>query len=548
MSNWIFPTGAPPDPRRALPVFTLTPNWKGGVLERLEWLTEVLISERAVEQRRSLRRYPRRSFEASFLRADNQRSRLDTFFTGVAHKMMLVPLWHEQFKLGDGRTDGLVQFPAGSLAKREFRLNDLVLASTGDPDATSLLTVTAIDLPNDTITLGATSAQGQWPAGTRITPLRRARIIDKATLTNAMAHVGAATLRFELEDADPNFTPEWGWYFPIFRFVPDRYTAISNDFYRQTYVLDNSIGPINIVEPGDRAQISASMALKFFGRDEVFAYRQFLYAARGKSQRFYVPTGQKDLTPRGNLGGDTLTTEVSGFYDYMEGPQDARKVIRIKLKDGLPPFYRTITDVEPINGTSAPFRPVAERFTLDKPLPAIEQALVERIEFVVPSRFDQDSFEIFHPVDDSVAVTAQVVTRSSDLDGMPPMEVHVTSRPYPVDDVEELESQATITGGQIRLASYDAGAEALDASMVLLGGELRELLLTYDVGAEAIDASMSLVTGELRTLLRSYDAGIDAMDASMTLVGGTLRTLLITYDAGYEALDVSASLLGGTLS
>lgn len=547
MSNWIFPTGAPSDPRRALPVFTLTPNWKGGVLERLEWLTEVLVSERAVEQRRSLRRYPRRSFEASFLRADNQRSRLDMFFTGVAHKMMLVPMWHEQFKLGDGRTDGLVQFPAGSLAKREYRLNDLVLASTGDPDATSVLTVTAIDLPNDTITLQALSAQGQWPPGTRITPLRRARIIDTATLTNAMAHVGAATLRFELEDADPNFTPEWGWYFPIFRFVPDRYTAISNDFYRQTYVLDNSIGPINIVEPGDRAQISASMALKFFGRDEVFAYRQFLYAARGKSQRFYVPTGQKDLTPRGNLGGDTLTTEVSGFYDYMEGPQDARKVIRIRLKEGLSPFYRTITDVEPVLGGTAPFRPVAERFTLDESLPNIDASLVERIEFVVPSRFDQDTFEIFHPVDDSAGVTAQVVTRSSTLDGMPGLEVHVLSRPYPVVNTEELAVETTTVDGDIRLALYDAGHESMELFPGITAGELRSVVKTTSAD-DTLDIATAITAGELRQVMKTYNSGSDSLDIGATVVGGSLEVVLITYDAKSESLDIVPAIIGGTLS
>lgn len=546
MTNWTFPLGAPADVRRELPVFALTPNWKTGVLERLEWLTNILISERAVEQRRSLRRYPRRSFEASFLRADTQRARLDMFRTGVAHEIMLVPLWHEQFKLGDGRVDGLVQFPAGSLAKREFRLGDLVLASTGDPNVTSVLTVMDVDLIADTITLASVVNEGPWPPGTRITPLRRARVLEPASITNHTDRAGAVSLRFELSDADTSFTPEWGWYTPLFRFKPDRSTPVSVDHYRQNYILDNSIGPISVVDPSNRAQISTSMALKLYGRDEVFAFRQFLYAARGKAVRFWVPSGQSDLLLNAPTGGTTFTTQVSGFYDYMEGPQDARKVIKITLKDGLAPFYRTITAVEPVLSLVAPFRPVAERFTVDKPLPTIVLSQIERVSFMVPSRFDQDGFELYHPVDGSKGVTAQVVTRSSTLAGLPPLEMHVTSMPYPGMDGDSLNASASLIGGQLRIGIYGPEVESLDASPSLVDGTLRALLQTYTAD-EALDTTPALVEGSLRVLLQSYDAGFEALDSTPALTSGVLKVALISYDSKFEALDTSPSLIGGTL-
>ena len=41
------------------PLWTIRPNWRNGVLERLEWLTNVISGETGVEQRRSVRPSPR---------------------------------------------------------------------------------------------------------------------------------------------------------------------------------------------------------------------------------------------------------------------------------------------------------------------------------------------------------------------------------------------------------------------------------------------------------------------------------------------------------
>lgn len=548
MSNWIFPSDAPADPRRDLPVFTLTPNWRNGITERLEWLTDILVSERAVEMRRSLRRFPRRTFEANFLRTDSHRSRLDFFRTGVGQGEALVPLWHEQYRLDEtGTSTGVVPFHTGTLAMREFRLNDLVLISTGDPDTACVLTVTAVDLGADTITLASDGPIGSWPAGARITPLRKARVMDQAALTSITDRAGTITMRFELVDSETGFTPDWGWYAPLWRFKPDRATELRTDYFRQSYVLDNSVGPITVTEPGDRAQLSLSMSLKFFGRKELFAYRRFLCAARGRAVRFWVPTGNSDLTPAQDISGSTLVTKVSGFFDYMAGPQDARKVIRISLKDGLPPHYRTITAVAPVLSTSAPFRPEAEQFTLDRPLPPIPLDMVERISFVVPSRFDQDGFEIFHPVDDSAAASAQVVTRSSTLAGMPPLDWWVTSKPYPVVSTEAVAPSMVITGGHMYEPNIPL-TEGVDPTMSIGGGTLREIVRMLEPFGDSFDTSMALTGGTLQDILRSYDNGAEAISVAASLSDGTLQTILITY-ANYqvEALGLTATLSEGIL-
>lgn len=100
-----------PDTRKFLPVFNITPNWQGGVLERIEYLTNVLASTTDAEQRRAMRVHPRRSFEVSFLREKTLRARLDGFVAGHGHNEFLVPLWHESLRLPYGEPKETVPVP-----------------------------------------------------------------------------------------------------------------------------------------------------------------------------------------------------------------------------------------------------------------------------------------------------------------------------------------------------------------------------------------------------------------------------------------------------
>lgn len=416
---WLFPLGAPADARRSLPVFSFLPNWKGGITERLEWMTEVFSSEIAVEQRRSQRRFPRRSFEAGFLREVNERTRMDLFLTGIGKNQFLVPLWHEQFALPDGNSTGLVTFPTGTLVMREWRVNDLVLVTNSDPNVFNVLTVTA--KTTNSITLKVLTSAGVWEPGSRIIPLRVARIMDQPKLTNVTSRVATAQLRFELSEADDRFIGDWGGASPVWAIKPDRRTELTTDYFRSDFVQDFNAGVVDVIDPGNRAQVLNAFALTIFGRADVWAFRSFLYAARGRMHRFYTPTFTDDIVPVGNIAaGVTFDAQMNGFTEYMPEPQQARLGIVIKLISGSK-LYRTITNTAKVLDTVSPFRQVAERFTLSTTLPAIQKSTIEGISFVVPSRFDQDAFEILHHTADCRGISSSVVMRSSIVAGMTAM-------------------------------------------------------------------------------------------------------------------------------
>jgi len=544
---WNWTSGAPVDPRRDLRVFTVMPNWKDGVLENLSWLTDVLSSEIGTEQRRGSRRYPRRSFEAGFLRTGAARARIDNYLSAVGRAVGMVPLWHEQYPLGVASLDGSVTFPVGTLATREFRLGDLVMVTAGNPDVYDVLTVTAHDTLTDTIMLQGLTAIGPWPEKSRIIPLRRARLLEWSKLSNVSDRVGVSQLRFTLSDVDTQFIASWGYCAPLWRFKPDRQDAIEVDYMRSDFPLDFEAGVIDVLDPSNRAQIVMSMKVKMFNRAQVHAFRAFLYMARGRAVRFYVPTFNDDIQALGNMAGPTFDGKINGYSEYHEVPQEARRIVGVVFKDGRPTIYRNIVTTAPIASGVPPFRQIGERFTLDQDMPPILADDIERMMFVVPSRFDGDSIDIAHAVSGSHAATSAVVVRSSVVAGMPPIECWVTSWTYPLFVMEEMTSNVTLTGAAFSVQPFVL--DAVESSMVLTAGTISTSVFhATEMLDEAVESSMVLTAGTIKTVLLATDMADEALESNIALTDATIKAVLISHIIEAEALSSNVVLTQGTLT
>lgn len=550
MAAWTFPVDeeAAAHPDRALPVFAVSPNWKNGVTETLAWWTEVMSSEQAVEQRRSMRRFPRRSFEYEFMRQGVDRARIENFLAGVGKRDHLVPLWHEQFKLPAGRTDGVIEFPESTLRLREFAEGDLCIVTTLQTGRYALLTVTATDPSTDTIEVRGGADTGPWPAGSRLVPVRRAKVLDSSTLDNATDRVGSTRIRHVLQQADDRFTPTWGYCSPLFRFKPDRSQTLSVDFSRSDFTLDFDTGVTEITDPGDRAQISQSLRLVLYGRENIWGFRSFLYNARGRARRFYVPTFTNDIEPIGNIDGTEFDARPNGFSEFFEGPQEARRIISFEFKDGRPSLYRTIVGVGPQLDVSPPFLPVAERFVLDAALPPIQRRDIARISFIAPSRLDQDSIEIFHPTAESYVCTTSLATRSSIVEGMPPIECWVSSKPYPVVVEESLQAGMIFTSAKL-YSVYST--DALVTAMQFTAASVIDSLERVVIPPEAIRTAMQFNTAELVYVAPPVVHTANPVDGLVTALkfnSGTMPLALIRYSPLPEAIRTSMVFTSGSLT
>lgn len=131
--------------------------------------------------------------------------------------------------------------------------------------------------------------------------------------------------------------------------------------------------------------------------------------------------------------------------------------------------------------------------------------------------------------------------------------VALTSRPYPVEDIESIKiNDASIVSGDFRaiLSAYDTGNENINLTNAsIVSGEFRSILSGYDSGSENIDLTDADITGGVfNQILFAHDSGnesIDLLDADIT--GGVFNKILIEYSnwppEGIDMLD--ASITGG---
>lgn len=547
------------DPRTYIPTFTLLPNWEGGIIERITYSTEILASETDTEQRRSLRLSPRRSFEVSFARSNDRRTRIDSFLGGVGKNEFLMPMWHEQYPL-PGVLGGTLVFPGGTLAAREFIDGMFCLVMAKNPNVYEILIIDTVNIGADTITFVAPPVS-TWDSEARIFPLRIARIIEQSTLSNRTDAVGTTQIAFEVLSIDPPwFTASWGGE-RLFTFKPDRATDIAVTYDRVTaFVLDGPFGPIDVHDTEQKGRIVITGALHFRGRAALRTYRRFIDMARGRAVRFWMPSFTTDFQLVSDVSGSQIDVKSVGFTDLYRTVQDFRSALMIEFNNGQITLYRNIFDAEELDAQT-------ERIYLETPVVGATIANVRRISFLIAVRFDQDTFELQHLVDGSVAVRTAFVARSTDATGMflpddpddpddpdnndlDPQYI-LTSPLYPIEVVESFNaSEALALNGYFTEPVDNIDVEATLANIAL---EVVIVYQTQSMDPDEINVTADLISGLLETVIEyeTHTTPPDAIDVNGTLLSATLLVVInyITHlDPGDdEGIDVNATLLGGTL-
>ena len=551
-NGWVFNDGPiedneipePPDVRSFfMAPFTILPNWERGIIERVKYSTEILASESNMEQRRSLRLQPRRSFEVSFARSRALRARLDSFLAGVGKNLMLVPIWHEQYMLTNVLGASLA-FPSGTLQFREFVSGMYCLVMHKNPNVYEKIQIASVNLETDTITFFNAPA-ATWGVGARIIPLRVGRIVESSTIDNKTDAVGLTQIRFEIDDSEQLwFEPSWNGL-RLFTFTPDRATDISTTYDRPTaFVIDGEYGVLDVHDAEQRGSVVTRGALHFRGPRALMKYRQFLDMARGRAVSFWIPTFTTDFYLLSDLVGLYIDVKSVGFTDLFKTIQVYRAALAIALRDGRT-IYRFITDVEELDDET-------ERITFDEVLPIVGAGDVYRISYLMPVRFDQDSFELLHLVSGSAHVQAAFVVRTAETMPLPVVEQNVlTSLVYPIEVIESLNAAGTFVSGRFG----DTIDDRIDVNATLPSALLETVIAfkTITADPESIDVNATLPSALLETVIafKTITADPESIDVGATLLGGSIQSAINFVEhvdpADDEELDVNATLTGASL-
>lgn len=379
--NFVISSGTPP-------LWTITPDWATPVREKLGFLTDVMRAWSGYEQRRILRVAPRRVFTFSTLAQDKEKRYLENALFDWSAEVWYLPIFpdgqHLPSAVGIGDTA-----IACDTVHRDFVNGGLAIAIK---DA---LTVEVFLL--STITSGALNlsapATAIWPVGTRLYPLRSARLLVYPKLLHDSQEMWSVSIEFTVnEPCDWPAASGLPVYrtLPVLEDSPDVSTPPAGDYSREANLIDSVTGALEV---DDTAQLGFPGGVHQWylkGRTARAAFRSLLYLLKGRAAMIWVPSYNADLLLIGTLGSSAvaMTVQACGLVK-LAGIQN-RRDIRIELT-GAGIYYRRIIAV------AAGMSSATEVATLDSALGvAIAASQVRRISWMVLSRSDADEIEIQH--------------------------------------------------------------------------------------------------------------------------------------------------------
>lgn len=370
-----------------LPVWSIRPNWKGGILERLEWLTDVLTSSSGAEQRRSLRLSPRRSLEVTINPTQNERSFVDLLLHRQGSSDWLFPIWFDKARLSASvsAADERIEFDntyrehgVGGLAILYKDAWTWEVVSIGGQDATGL----DLDVPLD----------ADWPKGTAVYPLRRARLQNETELRALSSRVGESVLLWTMVEANEYFAVMPGNHFegmPVLVEAPNRSSDITTSHTRLAEDRDNQTGIPYRVDPTGRAFQVQSHSFMRHGRQAQSEFRSMLYWLRGRQRAVWIPSYNEDFVTSRSAANGALNLDIQKIgmsYAGQGAIIPGRDVIRVNGVSAR------------VTALGAPQSPEEERLRIGAGLGAAVPA-GRPGSFMAPARLNQDAVEIQHHTD-----------------------------------------------------------------------------------------------------------------------------------------------------
>lgn len=341
------------DIRFTYPLWTPRPNWRNSISEMHYWLTDVLTSETAAEQRRRLRPNPRRSVEASFTRDDIDANILLNAVAGMGYAPILLPIWWDAVRIGQDLQGGVTDIIPGDFKGREFNVGDLAAIRRDEAFDYELVYVVGVQ---DTQIMLSEPVQLDTPKGTVIVPVVDAQVRDTVAVQSLTDTVATSRVRFFQirpykhsgnfpsvvyeESGLPVIDPKFNW-------------AVSpeNQYRRNVFVNDNETGIPDIYDPTNQASTNVRQAYQLITRDEHTAFLDLLFAMQGRWRTFHLPTkrGDFDLVADINPVQGALLVKRCGYTQYGGADQSIMRYIRIEKYDGTV-IFNTIISSRIISG------------------------------------------------------------------------------------------------------------------------------------------------------------------------------------------------------
>lgn len=408
-----WPAGATPGVAAGTTIFTLLgfrivlfpfpPTWRAPLVERLEYATDVLLSDNATEQRARLRKFPRKfyEFEASAfpgggLTLEEASQKFDSLIWGFGARQFAVPVWTDCLILNAGTTAGQTVLAVDPVDK-DFFVGGLGVVYKNVNEFETFNITSAPDGGPITLT-GALQDTIAGPV--RIYPVHTARLDTSQETLRPFDQFVFGGFTFAVDDnhedptpADPATTfkvDSEATPLPVLQDQPERSTDLTHEYQRKAFVLDYKFGA-RAIDDNVGSPIEIKSFRWAFGDRALFStWKAMIQSRAGRLKPIWVPSWHRDVeivVPVGDLD-TTLTIKDIGYRTFYQN-QAGRNAFQILLKDNTRVYVGLVT-------SSAAGVPGEEILTLDTAVGTAIPILsdIAKVSFMGLYRMEADLFEI----------------------------------------------------------------------------------------------------------------------------------------------------------
>jgi hypothetical protein len=385
----------------SLPVFLPEPNWGDGITESWAWLSTVQTSETGAEQRRKIRRFPRRYVEAQFRGLKNKRRAIEMAIIGLGRDQCLIPLWFDTQFIKWNLTEKETVIHGDFTYRNYYAGGVAILRNMDRSKIFDYELVPILEVHNDRIVL-ATGLKKDW-SNFRLFPCRVSVIEDAVQADNYTNAAADFQVRFRVVTAESFIQPSWifndvGWprngrdNLPIINQRPNWKENISHSFDRVVFWTDNQTGIPYVMDAGNQETQDWSLPWLLKGKKEKFTFIQMLYAMAGQTQPFYAPNWLEDFTLVEDINPATgyIAVEQTGYSYYADLLQEIRRNLYLEKRDGTALTARIV---------SSRAEDGVEYLYLDQTIGSIAKEDIRVLCFMPYCRLASDTVEITHHAD-----------------------------------------------------------------------------------------------------------------------------------------------------
>lgn len=364
------------------------------VIERLQFLTDVIPALDGHEQRIALRKNPRQFFDVRYALDLVERQRFETLVFDFSAGVFGLPLKHEELLLTAATSVGATLYPVANALDIDLRVGGLAVVIS-DSVTFDVIEIQAV---TDTLITAVATSLNAYPAGTPIMPLRTTTISSGIPVTRHPVELEEFRMTFRVTDNDTgalagDTTPGF-WSTFNSRVLFDDCNVINgpvgNELTRRLWTIDNKTGLVNVSSIWDRNKRKSQKGFLARNRAEILTLRKLFIGLRGKQKAFYLPTFISDLTLDADLvtGLDTMDIVSVGYTRFAQ-TRLPFTLLHIEFTDD--------TVLDRVVQSSVIVSTTVERLTMDTTWPANRTVSeTRRIEFYELVRFDSDEMRLLY--------------------------------------------------------------------------------------------------------------------------------------------------------